>query len=514
MVLAIGLVVDDAIVVVENVYRGIKSGRSPVQAALIGAREIVGPIISMTITLAAVYAPVGFLSGVTGALFREFAFTLASSVLLSGVVALTLSPMMCSVLLKDAVRAGRFQRLVEHILHDLTERYARLLHGTLNYRPVTLVFAAGVIAILVLEYSAARKELAPDEDQGFLFSIMKAPQTVNLDYMVNYVQRVYEAAKPILADTELSFFVAGSPDYSQGFAGFVLKPWKERKRSSADIQNSLQQKIASEVAGASTFVLLPPSLPGNDFGLPVQMVVSTTNGYDKLYDYMEKIRKSRARKQAVRRRRQRFELQRSDGKSAYRSREGERSRSDDAIHRRHALPDGGREFHQPVQSAGSFLRGHRPGSEGEPPHPEKLTEFYVRTGSGTLVPLSTVVSISTTTQPNALTRYNQLNSATFSAVIYPGRTMGEGVAFLKKVAGEILPRDYQRDFPFEFTSIYPGRQFSDRDLRLFPHRDLFGIGGTVRKLARSPRHPCKRADGTMRSHVSTLLRRRDVEYLY
>ena len=177
LVLAIGLVVDDAIVVVENIHRHIEEGMQPFDAALKGAREIAVPVISMTITLAAVYAPIGFVSGLTGALFREFAFTLAGAVVVSGVIALTLSPMMASKLLRGDQSSGRFVRFLDRTFDNLRQRYARRLNRTLEYRPVTLLILAGVIAAVGMMYAAAQKELAPEEDQGILFNIVKTPQT-------------------------------------------------------------------------------------------------------------------------------------------------------------------------------------------------------------------------------------------------------------------------------------------------------------------------------------------------
>ena len=183
LVLAIGLVVDDAIVVVENIHRHIEEGMQPFDAALKGAREIAVPVISMTITLAAVYAPIGFVSGLTGALFREFAFTLAGAVVVSGIIALTLSPMMASKLLKREQSSGRFVRFLDRTFDGLRRRYQRRLNRTLNYRPVTLLILVGVMAAVGIMYIAAQKELAPEEDQGILFNIVKTPQTGNLDYL-------------------------------------------------------------------------------------------------------------------------------------------------------------------------------------------------------------------------------------------------------------------------------------------------------------------------------------------
>src|SRR6185437_15168266 len=220
MVLAIGLVVDDAIVVVENVYRHIEQGRTPAQAALIGAREIAGPVISMTLTLAAVYAPIGFLGGVTGTLFREFAFTLAGAVIISGVVAVTLSPMMCSLLLSRTMTQGRFARIIDGTFSRLAQWYGTRLEHSLNYRPVTALFAAAVFVALGFMYLNTSKELAPEEDQGVLFALTKGPQYANLDYLDSYGDELDKAFTSI-PEAELRFVVNGRFGPNQGIAGVI-----------------------------------------------------------------------------------------------------------------------------------------------------------------------------------------------------------------------------------------------------------------------------------------------------
>src|SRR5208282_2260389 len=220
MVLAIGLVVDDAIVVVENVYRHIEQGRSPPQAAMIGAREIAGPVIAMTLTLAAVYAPIGFLGGVTGTLFREFAFTLAGAVIISGIVAVTLSPMMCSLLLRREMSQGRFARVIDRGFSRLAEWYGRKLERSLDYRPVTALFAAAVFASLAFMYMNIKAELAPEEDQGVLFALTKAPQYANLDYADAYGDKL-DKAFASFPETDLRFVLNGRFGPNQGIAGAI-----------------------------------------------------------------------------------------------------------------------------------------------------------------------------------------------------------------------------------------------------------------------------------------------------
>ena len=288
MVLAIGLVVDDAIVVLENVYRHIEEGRTPAQAALIGAREIAGPVISMTLTLAAVYAPIGFLGGVTGALFREFAFTLAGAVIISGVVAVTLSPMMCSLLLSREMLHGRFVHLIDRAFSRLAEWYGRKLVRSLDYRPVTTLFAAAVFASLVFMYMNTKAELAPEEDQGVLFALTKAPQYSNLDYQEAYTDKLDQAFGSF-PETDLRFILNGRLGPNQGIAGAILKPWAERSRSAQQLKPLMQQKT-SAIEGMNAFVFSLPPLPGSIGGLPVQMVIYSTGDYKDIYLAMDNIK--------------------------------------------------------------------------------------------------------------------------------------------------------------------------------------------------------------------------------
>jgi multidrug efflux pump len=280
MVLAIGLVVDDAIVVVENVYRHIEEGKSPPQAALIGAREIAGPVISMTLTLAAVYAPIGFLGGVTGTLFREFAFTLAGAVIISGVVAVTLSPMMCSILLKHGGAESRFARLLDRGFSRLADGYGRRLERSLDYRPVTALFGAAILIALAFMYLHTKAELAPEEDQGVLFALTKAPQYSNLDYQEVYGEQLDKALSSF-PESDLRFILTGRFGPSQGIAGMILKPWSERTRSALQIKPLLQQKM-SAVEGMNAFVFSLPPLPASIGGLPVQMVIDSTGDFVSL----------------------------------------------------------------------------------------------------------------------------------------------------------------------------------------------------------------------------------------
>ena len=443
MVLAIGLVVDDAIVVVENVYRHIEEGRTPAQAALIGAREIAGPVISMTLTLAAVYAPIGFLGGVTGALFREFAFTLAGAVIISGIVAVTLSPMMCSLLLTRDMSEGRFARLIDRGFSRLAAWYGRKLERSLDYRPVTALFAAAVFASLAFMYMHTSKELAPEEDQGVLFALTKAPQYANLDYLEAYGDKL-DAAFSSFPETDLRFIVNGRNGPNLGIAGAILNPWGERSRSAQKLKPLMQQKV-SAVEGLNGFVFSLPPLPGSIGGLPVQMVITSTGDYPGIYQAMTKI-KDGARKSGL------FMVIDSDldfNQPNIRVKI-ERSKANELGVTMQSIGDTlavlvGENYINRFNLAGRSYevipqvpRAHRL-------TPDDLTQYYVNSASGQPVPLSNLVTLATGTEPNALTQYNQLNSATFQAVPMPGVTMGQAVDFLEQQTKE-LPAGFSHDY--------------------------------------------------------------------
>ncbi|HUC10628.1 MAG TPA: efflux RND transporter permease subunit [Stellaceae bacterium] len=443
MVLAIGLVVDDAIVVVENVYRHIEEGLTPAQAALIGAREIAGPVIAMTLTLAAVYAPIGFLGGVTGALFREFAFTLAGSVIISGVVAVTLSPMMCSLLLSREMLHGRFVHLIDSVFSRLSGWYGRRLQRSLEYRPVTALFGAAVLVSLVFMYMHTSAELAPEEDQGVLFALTKAPQYSNLDYADSYNAKLDKALSSF-PETFLRFIVNGRFGPNQGIAGVILKPWDERTRSAQELKPLVQKKVNS-VEGLSAFVFSLPSLPATIGGLPIQMVIYSPGDFKSIYLEMEKI-KAAARKSGM------FIVVDSDlafNQPVIHVRIDRSKASDLGIS---------------MQSIGDTLallvgenyvnRFNLNGRSYEviPQVPrldrlsaDTLTHYYVKSAAGQPVPLSNLVTLSMDTEPNALTQYNQLNSATFQAVPMPGVTTGQAVDFLEQQV-KSLPAGFSHDY--------------------------------------------------------------------
>lgn len=444
MVMAIGLVVDDAIVVVENVFRHIEEGETPVQAALKGAREIVGPIIAMTITLAAVYAPIGFMGGVTGSLFREFAFALAGSVIISGIVALTLSPMMCSVVLKHGMNDTGLAKGINNIFTKIENFYARRLKGTLDYRPVTLLFAFCILGILVFMFMGARSELAPEEDQGVVITASKAPQYANIDYATAYAKSLEKIFKET-PEIESSFILSGMDGPSNGFGGFTLKDWSERNRSAAEIQQEIQQKVSS-IEGLMVFAFSIPPLPGSSGGMPVQMVIRSTDSYESIFNVMEEL-KGEALKSGM------FMITDSDlnFNTPVVKIEIDREKANQLGITMRSVGDAltlflGGNYVNRFNLDGRSYDVIPQVPRRERINPQDLTKYYVRAGNGEMVPLSTLATISMFSQPDKLVQFNQLNSATFSAVPLPGVTMGDVVSFLEGKAAQILPAGYTYDW--------------------------------------------------------------------
>ena len=445
LVLAIGLVVDDAIVVVENIHRHIEDGMTPFDASIRGAHEIALPVVAMTITLAAVYAPIGFVSGVTGALFREFAFTLAGAVIVSGFLALTLSPMMCSKLLRhETGTAGRFGAFVDRTFEGLRRAYQRRLSSSLNFRALTLLILVGVLAMTGVMYLSTPRELAPEEDQGFLIGVIKAPQLANRDYMEHATQRLYSEAKsaPELAH---AFMVNGYPNVRSGFVGMILQPWDQRTRSEKQVLAALGPKFLA-VPEAQVQAFAPPSLPGSTGGAPMQFVIRTTGDYQTLADVASKMQQA-ARESGL------FLF--TDVDLKFDTPEYVVNIDADKANRIGvSMADVGASL--ATMLGGNYvnlfnLQGRSYQVIPQAPRafrlsPEWLTRYQLRTSNGEFAPLSAVATVTEKVQPNALTSFQQLNSATLSGVPFPGRTLGEALDFLKAKSAEVFPAGYSYDF--------------------------------------------------------------------
>lgn len=428
MVLAIGLVVDDAIVVVENIHRHIEDGMTPIKAAFVGAREIIGPVIAMTLTLAAVYAPIGMTAGLTGALFKEFAFTLASAVFVSGIVALTLSPMMSSLLLNDRVNDGRFSRFIEHHVSSLANRYDRLLGRTLSNRGAVLITGVVVLAGIALLFSGVQRELAPAEDHGYIFTEVRAPQYASIDYTSRNTEQVLDIFAN-LPEFDSSFLNNGAAGQNNAFGGVVLTEWDERERSSAEIQAELNAKVAG-LTGVSAAIFPPPPLPAGSGGLPVQMVIRSSDSLDVLYETLENI-KNAAWGSGL------FAFVDSDLAfdsteariTIDRAKAGDLGISMQEIANTLSLLVG----EGLVNRFNWFDRSYdviAQVPDAQRLTPESLDQYYIRTDTGDLVLLSTIIDVEMHPQANSIPQFNQLNAVTVSGVLAPGATMGQAVAFL------------------------------------------------------------------------------------
>lgn len=443
MVLAIGLVVDDAIVVVENVHRHIEEGLSPIAAALVGAREVAGPVIAMTITLAAVYAPIGLMGGLTGSLFKEFALTLAGAVLVSGIIALTLSPVMSSYLLQSKQEEGRMAKAAEWFFERLTHAYYNLLQFSLQHRWITVVFAVAVFASLPFLYQLPQKELAPLEDQASVLTAIKAPQHANLNYAEHFN---YELDKVFwtLPETSTTWIINGTDGPAASFGGTTLSTWAERTRSADELQQELQAKVGA-VEGTSIFVFQNPALPGSTGGLPVQMVLRSAQDYATIYQTMENI-KQKARESGL------FVVVDSDldFNNPMLKIEVDRAKANSLGIRMQDIGEAlatlvGENYVNRFSMLGRAYDVIPQSIKSQRLTPQALTQQFVRTDQGTLIPLSTVVRLNEQVEPNKLTQFNQQNAATFQAIPAPGVSLGQALAFLEQVTTE-LPTGFSHDW--------------------------------------------------------------------
>ena len=463
MVLAIGLVVDDAIIVVENVHRHIEMGKSRFDAALIGARELALPIIAMTTTLVAVYAPIGFMGGLVGTLFTEFAFALAGAVLISGIVALTLSPMLSSKVLKPHGQQGRFEQWVEHWFERLAAGYQKRLHGTLESLPVTLLFAGVVLVSIVFMFTSSKQELAPVEDQSILFFQATAPQTATIDYNQAYTRQIVDAFESVPEYHE-SFFLLGRGEPTTTFGGFKMEPPSKRPRSQMQVQPEVQGKLA-KIAGFQTAVFPRPSLPGSGGGLPIQFVMTSDASYLELNNLADQlIGRAMGSGQFM------FlmkELQYSRPRTTLvidRDRAGDLGITMADIGRNLATLLGGNDINR-FSLEGRSYKVIPQVSRDYRLQPDMLKSYYIRPGSGELVegvssqfgaagqqgtaqlvPLDAFITLQETVEPSQRTQFQQLNSLTLMGVMAPGVPLGDALAYLETTAREIFPRGFSWDY--------------------------------------------------------------------
>src|SRR5579883_32742 len=445
LVLAIGLVVDDAIIVVENVNRHLAEGATPLQAAIAAARELAGPIIAMTIVLIAVYVPIGFQGGLTGALFTEFAFTLAGAVTVSAVIALTLTPMCCAFILKPPTQGkptldDRITAFIDARMEALREGYQRLLASSLTTIPVTITFAALMLASIYWLYSNSKNELAPEEDQGVILTQSTLAPNATLQQKLLYSAEVYRrfAAHPETAGVFQLDIVGNS------IAGWVLKPWDQRDKTSTELQPVIQQEM-SGVTGARIVAFQQPPLPGAS-GLPIQFVIQTTDPFERL-DGVAKAFTAEALKSG------KFIFLDNDLKI-------DQPQSTVVIDREKTaqlglkLSDVGGALSNML--GGGYVnyfsldgRSYKVIPQAEQRYrlnADQVLDYYIKTSDGTAIPLSTVASLKTTTAPESLNHFQQVNAATISGVAAPGVITGEALATLKDIAGRTLPKGYTIDY--------------------------------------------------------------------
>jgi multidrug efflux pump len=445
IVLAIGLVVDDAIIVVENVTRHLEEGMTPFDAALTAARELGGPIIAMTIVLIAVYVPIGFQGGLTGSLFVEFALTLVGAVTISAIIALTLSPMMCSRLL-HAPQPGvenwetRTVARIDRIFAKVHGRYMRMLHSSLNTVSVTLVFSAIILGSIYFLYSSASTELAPAEDQSFFLAASTLASNSTFDQGMLYANQLREIGQKYPETAHM--FQIISPGST--FSGFVMKPWGERKRNATEVSAQAQQEL-NQIAGAQIGVFPPPALPGA-FGLPIQVAISTTQPFNQLADVSNAFLQE-AQKSGM------FIFMNSDLRVSFPEATVDIDR-DKAAQLGLSMGDVGNALSSMLGGGyvnyfsleGRSYRVIPQVQQRSRLNVDQLLSYQIRTPTGAMLPLSTIAKITTRTIPDSLNHFQQLNAATIGGVPMPGATLGDAVKYLQDLAVRTLPAGYYLDY--------------------------------------------------------------------
>jgi multidrug efflux pump len=449
IVLAVGLVVDDAIVVVENVERHLKEGMKPFDAAIRGARELFGPIIAMTISLATVYAPIGLQGGLSGSLFREFAFTLSGAVAISGVVALTLSPMMASKLLKQGMAERGLAGWITRRFDGLRTNYANTLTWSLGYWPVICIMALLIICLAIPFYLMSAKEPAPREDQGVIFGVVQTPPNATLEQNMLFTQQMNDIYKSF-PETAQTFQITLA---TQGFSGMVAKPWSQRERTLEQVLVDVNHKL-SRIPGVQIFATTPSPLPGGT-NFPVDMVISSTAEPREMNEIAQQLVGAAFK----------------SGKFVF---------ADSDL--RYDLPEANIVFDRDkvasmglnLQQVGGDLATLLGGGytnyfsiQGRSykviPQVKRvnrlttddLKNLYVTGPNGQPIQLSTFATIQTTVQPRSLNRFQQLNSATIQGLPnkFAGATTDDALKVLEQEAAKILPKGYTIDYTGESRQL-------------------------------------------------------------
>jgi multidrug efflux pump len=449
LVLAIGLVVDDAIIVVENVFRHISEEKqSPMDAAILAARELGGPILAMTVVLVAVYIPIGFQGGLTGALFTEFAFSLAGAVTVSGVIALTLSPMMCSRLFKPGGGESRFALFLDHNFERLNKGYQRLLGSILQTWIVVLVMGVLILIAAVLLFKTAKSELAPSEDQGIVLYQVIGPPDATADLMQTYANELYKDASEEPEYAQM-FQITGTPTINQGIGGMLMKTWDQRTRSATQLQQLMQQKW-NKLPGARVAAFQFPALPGSQ-GFPVQFVITTTEPFVNLNEVAQAV----------------LDKARASGKFYFLDGDLKIDKPQTTlVVDRDLISALG--FSQ--SDVGAALGGALGGNyvnyfsisgrsykvipqvlQVDRLNPAQVLDYQIRTPGGTLIPVSTIAHLETKTVPETITHFQQLNSVTIGGVnaAPQGVSQGDALQFLRDTLAEVGSNAYTADYSGE-----------------------------------------------------------------
>ena len=441
LVLAIGLVVDDAIIVVENVDRHMREGASPLDAALVAARELGSPILAMTVVLIAVYVPIGFQGGLTGALFTEFAFTLAGAVTVSGIVALTLSPMMCSRFFNQEQDSSRFVHAIDRTFENIRLSYQRTLRSLLTTWPVMIVMGGLLIVLLLVMFKMSKSELAPEEDQGIVLSQVVGSPTATADQMLTYADQIFKIGKSMPEYTQM-FQITGVPTLNAGIGGVLFKPWDQRERSAHQIQQDLQERW-NKVAGARVAAFQFPPLPGSS-GLPVQFVITTTEPFQNLNEVAQQV----------------LEKAKASGKFYFID-------TDLKIDKPQATVTVDRDKITALgltqQEVGNALSAALGGGyvnyfsidgrsykvipqvlQTDRLNPSQVLDYYIKAPGGAMFPISTIANLKYEVVPESITRFQQLNSVTLSGV--SGSSQGDVLQFMRDTVKQVAPSGYTVDY--------------------------------------------------------------------
>ena len=444
LVLAIGLVVDDAIVVLENIYRHVEDGMSPMQAAFQGSREVGFAVIAMTLTLAAVYAPVAFTTGRTGRLFIEFALTLAGAVLVSGFVALTLSPMMCSRLLKPHPVHGPVYRAIESGFDAMTRGYRSTLAGSLRVRWLVVLLALAVAGAAWWLFSTTKRELSPVEDRGTVLVIFNGPDGASIDYTQRYARSIERIAQSV-PEFDRVFVVSGNPTVTQGISFLRMTDWEDRQRSVQDVLKELQPKLA-QVPGVLAFAVAPPSLGQSPRERPINFVIVSSDDYAGIQRTVGKIMDEVRRYPGLQGADTDLRLNKPELKVRIdRDRAADAGVQVETVARTLETMLGGRQVTR-------FKRGGEQYDvivqleAGERRAPDDISDIYVRGRGDAMVPLATLASVNESVSPRELNHFGQRRAVTITANLTPGTSLGEAITFLEDVTRRNLPTGYAVDY--------------------------------------------------------------------